>query len=73
MNVPEPISKLIDGFMRLPGIGPKTAQRPAFFVLGMEEEDVMELAKALVHAKRDLKRCRVQQYHRSTGLFRLQG
>ncbi|EGK10064.1 recombination mediator RecR [Kroppenstedtia eburnea] len=59
MNVPEPISKLIDGFMRLPGIGPKTAQRLAFFVLGMEEEDVMELAKALVHAKRDLKRCQV--------------
>ncbi|GGA58807.1 recombination protein RecR [Kroppenstedtia guangzhouensis] len=59
MNVPEPISNLIDGFMRLPGIGPKTAQRLAFFVLGMEEEDVMELAKALVHAKRDLKRCQV--------------
>ncbi|MFD1428592.1 recombination protein RecR [Kroppenstedtia sanguinis] len=59
MNTPEPISKLIDGFMRLPGIGPKTAQRLAFFVLGMEEEDVMELAKALVHAKRDLKRCQV--------------
>ncbi|SDC96533.1 DNA replication and repair protein RecR [Melghirimyces thermohalophilus] len=59
MDVPEPISKLMDGFMRLPGIGPKTAQRLAFFVLGMEEEDVTELAKALVRAKRDLKRCQV--------------
>ncbi|PTX53088.1 DNA replication and repair protein RecR [Melghirimyces profundicolus] len=59
MNMPEPISKLIDGFMRLPGIGPKTAQRLAFYVLGMEEDNVMELAKALVRAKRDLKRCRV--------------
>lgn len=59
MNVPDPISKLIDGFMRLPGIGPKTAQRLAFFVLGMEEEDVMDLAKALVRAKRDLKKCQV--------------
>lgn len=58
MYVPEPVSKLIDGFMRLPGIGPKTAQRLAFFVLDMEEEDVMDLAKALVHAKRDLTRCR---------------
>ncbi|MFC4077195.1 recombination mediator RecR [Salinithrix halophila] len=59
MYVPEPISKLIDGFMRLPGIGPKTAQRLAFYVLGMEEEDVMDLAKALVRAKRDLKRCSI--------------
>jgi len=57
--VPEPISKLIEGFMRLPGIGPKTAQRLAFFVLKMEEEDVMDLAKALVRAKRDLRFCAV--------------
>ncbi|SFS38220.1 recombination mediator RecR [Marininema halotolerans] len=57
MYIPDPISKLIDGFMRLPGIGPKTAQRLSFYVLSMEEEDVMELAKALVRAKRDLQRC----------------
>lgn len=59
MYVPEPISKLIEGFMRLPGIGPKTAQRLAFFVLKMEEEDVLDLAKALVRAKRDLRFCSV--------------
>ncbi|HBI04327.1 MAG TPA: recombination protein RecR [Paenibacillaceae bacterium] len=57
MYYPEPISKLIDGFMKLPGIGPKTASRLAFFVLGMKEEDVMELAKALVNAKRNLIYC----------------
>jgi recombination protein RecR len=57
--VPEPISKLIEGFMRLPGIGPKTAGRLAFFVLSMEEEDVLDLAKALVRAKRDLRTCSV--------------
>jgi recombination protein RecR len=54
---PEPISKLIDGFMKLPGIGPKTAARLAFFVLGMKEDDVLELAKALVNAKRNLVYC----------------
>lgn len=59
MYLPEPISKLMDGFMRLPGIGPKTAQRLAFFVLGMDEEDVVDLAKALVRAKRDLKKCSI--------------
>lgn len=45
--------------MRLPGIGPKTAQRLAFFVLTMEEEDVLDLAKALVRAKRDLHTCSI--------------
>lgn len=57
MHYPEPISNLIDGFSRLPGIGPKTAQRLAFHVLGMKEEDVMDLAKALVNAKRHLHHC----------------
>lgn len=58
---PEPISNLIDGFSRLPGIGPKTAQRLAFHVLGMKEDDVMDLAKALVNAKRHLHYCSVCQ------------
>jgi recombination protein RecR len=54
---PEPISKLIEGFMKLPGIGPKTAGRLAFYVLNMKEDDVLDLAKALVNAKRDLTHC----------------
>jgi recombination protein RecR len=54
---PEPISKLIEGFMKLPGIGPKTAGRLAFYVLNMKEDDVLDLAKALVSAKRDLTHC----------------
>jgi recombination protein RecR len=58
---PEPIAKLIDGFMKLPGIGPKTAARLAFFVLGMKEDDVLEIAKALVNAKRNLVYCSVCQ------------
>jgi recombination protein RecR len=58
---PEPIAKLIDGFMKLPGIGPKTASRLAFFVLGMKEDDVLELAKALVNAKRQLVYCSICQ------------
>ena len=33
MYYPEPISKLIDSFMKLPGIGPKTAARLAFCVI----------------------------------------
>lgn len=59
MHYPEPISKLIDSFMKLPGIGPKTASRLAFFVLTMEEDTVLMFAKSLVDAKRDLTYCSV--------------
>ncbi|ANB60827.1 recombination mediator RecR [Anoxybacteroides amylolyticum] len=59
MHYPEPISKLIDSFMKLPGIGPKTAVRLAFFVLTMKEDTVLDFAKALVNAKRNLLYCTV--------------
>ncbi|AMO31497.1 recombination mediator RecR [Lysinibacillus sp. fkY74-1] len=59
MYYPEPISKLIDSFMKLPGIGPKTAARLAFFVLSMKEEDVLSFSKALIDAKRNLSYCSV--------------
>ena len=54
MQYPEPISKLIDSFMKLPGIGPKTAQRLAFHTLDMKEDDVVQFAKALVDVKENL-------------------
>ena len=57
MHYPEPISKLIDSFMKLPGIGPKTAQRLAFHTLDMKEDDVVKFAKALVDVKRELTYC----------------
>lgn len=59
MYYPEPISKLIDSFMKLPGIGPKTAARLAFFVLTMKEDTVSTFAKALIDAKRNLMYCSV--------------
>lgn len=61
MRYPEPIAKLIDSFMKLPGIGPKTAVRLAFFVLKMKDDDVFEFGKALVNAKRELMNCSVCQ------------
>ena len=57
MHYPEPISRLIDSFMKLPGIGPKTAARLAFFVLTMKEDTVSNFAKALIDAKRNLMYC----------------
>jgi len=57
MHYPEPIAKLIDSFMKLPGIGPKTAARLAFYVIDMKEDDVLEFGRALVNAKRQLIYC----------------
>ncbi|WP_163651783.1 recombination mediator RecR [Listeria sp. PSOL-1] len=59
MYYPEPITKLMDSFMKLPGIGPKSAARLAFYVLNMKEDDVLEFAKSLVDVKRDLTFCSV--------------
>ncbi len=59
MYYPEPISKLIDSFTKLPGIGPKTAVRLAFFVLNMKDDDVLNFANALVNAKRELTHCSI--------------
>ncbi|BBW98072.1 MULTISPECIES: recombination mediator RecR [Geobacillus] len=59
MHYPEPLSKLIDSFMKLPGIGPKTAARLAFHVLAMKEDTVLEFAKALVDVKRQIRYCTV--------------
>lgn len=59
MQYPEPISKLIDSYMKLPGIGAKTAARLAFYTIDMKEDDVTDFAKALISAKRDLNYCSI--------------
>lgn len=56
---PEPISKLMDSYMKLPGIGEKTASRLAFYTVNMKEEDVTNFAKALISVKRDLTYCSI--------------
>ncbi len=47
MLLPEPIQKLINAFERLPGIGPKTASRLAFYLLRAPEEIPQDLSDAL--------------------------
>lgn len=59
MQYPEPIAKLIDSYMKLPGIGEKSATRLAFFTINMDQDDVSEFAKSLVSAKRDLHFCSI--------------
>lgn len=59
MNFIAPVSKLIDEFSKLPGIGRKTAQRLAFHVLSIREDQAFSLANAIVEAKRKTKFCSV--------------
>jgi len=53
------VQKLIEEFEKLPGIGRKTAQRLAFHVLNLPEENVAEFANALIEAKRKTRACSV--------------
>lgn len=54
-----PIAKLIEAFTKLPGIGNKTAQRLAFYLLDMPQKEAEELAYAIINAKRSIKYCEV--------------
>lgn len=59
MQYPAPISKLINSFTKLPGIGNKSASRFAFYVMDMKESDILEFAQNLINVKRDLTFCKV--------------
>ena len=59
MQYPEPIAKLIDSYLHLPGIGEKTATRLAFYTIEMPQADVDQFAAALRSVKRNLKYCSI--------------
>ena len=53
-----PIQDLIDELARLPGIGPKSAQRLAFYLVKAPVDDATRLAEAIVQAKEKVRFCR---------------
>ena len=53
-----PVQSLVDELGRLPGIGPKSAQRIAFYLLKAAPEDANRLARAVVEAKERVSWCR---------------
>ena len=59
LQYPEPIAKLIASYMKLPGIGEKTATRLAFYTIGMAKQDVDEFAQSLQAVKTDLHYCSI--------------
>ena len=65
---PAPLEKLVEQFARLPGIGGKSAQRLAFHVLGLPEEEATEFAEAILSAKRNVTCCPVCQNFTAGGL-----
>lgn len=71
---PKPLAKLIGELAKLPGIGYKTAQRLAFHILSLEDNEAGELALAITDAKREMKYCQcMRQLDRSGPLRHMFG
>ena len=54
-----PLQNLIDKFERMQGIGHKTAQRMAFYVLGLSDADARGFAQAIIDAHTKIKQCKI--------------
>lgn len=54
-----PIEDLIKRLNRLPGIGSKTAQRLAYYIIGLDDKEVKDLAEALISAKNNTVECSI--------------
>jgi recombination protein RecR len=55
----KPLERLIDEFSKMPGIGPKTAQRLAFYILKNSPESVANLARIIIEAKEKVRPCSI--------------
>ena len=58
---PASLENLIEKFASLPGVGRKSAQRLAFHVLALSDEEALSFANAITDAKRSVHRCRICQ------------
>lgn len=59
MKTPKPIKNLIEAFEKLPGIGPKTAQRLTFYLLHVPQEDLDTFSQSLQNLKIGTKLCSI--------------
>lgn len=57
MSIAEPLQRAIDEFSRFPGIGRKTAQRLALFLLNRDSEDVNRFIQSVVDLKSKMRHC----------------
>lgn len=58
-TTPRAVTQLIEEFHRLPGIGPKTAQRLTFYLLRAPKEQAQSLAQAVLHLKERITTCSI--------------
>lgn len=59
MRIPKPIQALIESFHKLPGIGPKTAQRLTYYLLHVPQSELEEFAHALSSLKKETLLCSI--------------
>ena len=59
MIYPKSISALIEQFQKFPSVGPKSAQRMAFYLLRMSKVDVENFAKTIIDAKENTRTCEI--------------
>ena len=59
MKIPKPLENLIDSFRKLPGIGPKTAQRLTYYLLHVPQEELDSFSDALSNLKKKTVICSV--------------
>lgn len=55
----EPIGRLINEFSKLPGVGAKTAQRFAYKVVNMTEEEAKAFSEAIINVKKNVRYCKI--------------
>ncbi|MDR1168014.1 MAG: recombination mediator RecR [Heliobacteriaceae bacterium] len=59
MIYPKSIAVLIEHFQKFPSIGPKSAQRMAFYLLRMPENEIQRFAQAMIEAKKNTRTCEI--------------
>lgn len=57
MRIAKPLARLIEAFQKLPGIGPKTAQRLSYYLLHVPQAELDSFAEALARLKKDTVLC----------------
>ena len=60
-HFPPALEALVEQFARLPGVGTKSAQRLAFYVLSLSQEEAQRFAQAIIQAKQSIQCCPVCQ------------
>jgi len=59
MIYPKSIAALIEHFQKFPSVGPKSAQRMAFYLLRMSKEEIEKFAQCMINAKENTKTCEI--------------